>query len=117
MTPPPDGEAIETKPELRPISKEFVAVIEPAPAFVIPQMPVHVSVEAEPTDTDEAVEKLLIAKPLGALDVPVILRAPVIVMPDVPMVVPLPTVSDATVVAEIIFKLPGTLLLFTVMAP
>jgi hypothetical protein len=100
-----------------PISRELVAVIEPAPAFVIPQMPHHSSVEADPTVIVATLEKLLVTIPPGDADVPVIVRAPVTVrFPDA-SVTPLPIVKEATVGVDVTRKLPGELLLLIVIAP
>lgn len=94
-TPPPLGGVIEAKLELRPISKESVAVIEPAPALVMPKMPAQVIVDAEPTETVQLAAEL--NSPEGSVDVPLIVRAPVTVDVTEPagmMVFPLPTVSE-----------------------
>lgn len=107
-------------PLFRPISKESVAVIEPAPAFVIYPIPAHVIVDAEPTETvarPPAIEPEI--RPLGALDVPLIAKAPVMVsvMADGARVTPVPTVRDATVGLPVIINIPGLLLLLIVTLP
>lgn len=105
---PPDG-AVIVMLVFPPISSEFVAVIEPAPDFVIRRIPPQSIVAAEPTETVATFKfGMLEIIPTGALDVPVIVKAPltVVVTPwGNPIVFPLPTVSAlnaAAVFAEII---------------
>lgn len=113
--PPAEGAVIEIF-VLPPRSREFVAVIEPAPAFVIRRMAPQSIVTAEPTEIVATFKfGMLEIAPTGALDVPVIEKAPltVVVTPwGNAMVFPLPTVTElkATAVFALITKEPLVLL-------
>lgn len=104
------------------MSNELVAVIEPAPDFVIPRMPHQSHVEAEPTDSVPTVvlPGELFVRPDWALDVPVILTAPltvVVAFVGMTRVFPVPMVMEAKVLVWLIRTVPLLLLLATVKAP